>query len=174
MLASGEHAATPRRRSLSEAEMSPPSTAISRTMVADRNRYLSDGVRKSVSTPGATGFGCPGTTGDLVALRISASNPPTISVAWCADNHGRGAPIVTTTDGLSEPVVWTIGACDVLPCGDGTNRLYAYNGETGDPLFSGGGQDEQMPIVRRFQTPIAVNGHILVATDNQLFVFTTR
>src|SRR5262249_51349308 len=79
----------------------------------------------SVSTPGATGFGCPGTPGDLVALLISASDPPTISVAWCADNHGRGAPIVTTTDGSSEPVVWTIGA-------EGTNQLFAYNGETGD------------------------------------------
>ena len=121
----------------------------------------------SVSTPGATGFGCPGTPGDLVALRISASSPPTISVAWCADNHGRGSPIVTTTDGSSEPVVWTIGA-------EGTNRLYAYNGETGDPLFNGGGSNELMTLVRRFSTPIAVNGRIIVAADDRLFVFTTR
>jgi uncharacterized repeat protein (TIGR01451 family) len=121
----------------------------------------------SVSTPGATGFGCPGTPGDLVALRISASSPPTISVAWCADNHGRGAPIVTTADGSSEPVVWTVGA-------EGTNQLYAYNGETGDVLFNGGGPNEQMTTVRRFQTPIAVNGHIIVAADGQLFVFTTQ
>jgi uncharacterized repeat protein (TIGR01451 family) len=121
----------------------------------------------SVSTPGATGFGCPGTAGDLVALLISASNPPTINVAWCADNHGRGAPIVTTTDGSSEPVVWTIGA-------EGTNQLFAYNGETGDPLFAGGGPDEQMTLVRRFQTPIAVNGRIIVAGDGQLYVFTVQ
>jgi hypothetical protein len=121
----------------------------------------------SVSTPGATGFGCPGTPGDLVALRIGASDPPTISVAWCADNHGRGAPIVTTTDGSSDPVVWTIGA-------EGTNRLYAYNGETGDPLFDGGGSDEQMTLVQRFSTPIAVNGRIIVAADDHLFAFTTR
>jgi hypothetical protein len=33
-----------------KAEMSPPSTAISRTIVAERKRYLSEGVRKSVST----------------------------------------------------------------------------------------------------------------------------
>jgi uncharacterized repeat protein (TIGR01451 family) len=121
----------------------------------------------SVSTPGATGFGCPGTVGDLVALRIGASSPPTISVAWCAANNGRGAPIVTTTDGSSEPVVWTIGA-------EGTNRLYAYNGETGDPLFNGGGSDELMTLVRRFSTPIAVDGRIIVAADGGLFVFTTR
>jgi hypothetical protein len=63
--------------------------------------------------------------------------------------------------------VWTIGA-------EMTNRLYAYNGETGDPLFDGGGSDEQMTLVRRFSTPIAVNGRIIVAADNQLFVFTTQ
>ena len=63
--------------------------------------------------------------------------------------------------------MWSIGA-------EGTNRLYAYNGETGDVLFAGGGTDEQMPVVRRFQTPIAVNGHIIVAADNQFFVFTTQ
>jgi uncharacterized repeat protein (TIGR01451 family) len=128
----------------------------------------------SVSTPGATGFGCPaGTSGDLVALLISASSPPTISVAWCADNHGRGAPIVTTTDGLgSEPVVWTIGAEGTDPLT--ANRLFAYNGETGEPLFSGGGPSEDMTFVRRFQTPIAVNGRIIVAGDNKLFVFITQ
>jgi uncharacterized repeat protein (TIGR01451 family) len=129
----------------------------------------------SVSTPGATGFGCPGTPGDLVSLLITPSNPPTISVAWCADNHGRGAPIVTTTDGSSEPVVWTIGACDtVTGCAAGSNRLYAYNGETGDPLFTGGGPDEQMTLVQRFSTPIAVNGRIVVAAGGRLFVFTTQ
>ena len=121
----------------------------------------------SVSTPPGTGFGCPGTPGDLVALKIGATNPPTISVAWCADNHGRGAPMVTTTDGSSEPVVWTIGA-------EGTNRLYAYNGETGDVLFDGGGSDESMTFVRRFSTPIAVNGRIFVAGDDQLYAFTTQ
>jgi hypothetical protein len=41
-------------------------------------------------------------------------------------------------------------------------------------LFSGGGAAEQMSTVRRFQTPIAVNGRIIVAADDRLFVFTTR
>jgi len=145
---------------------SPPRGRI-RTAAAAYTTASGTYVVFSVSTPGATGFGCPGTPGDLVALRISASSPPTISVAWCADNHGRGSPIVTTTDGSSEPVVWTIGA-------EGTNRLYAYNGETGDPLFNGGGSNELMTLVRRFSTPIAVNGRIIVAADDRLFVFTTR
>lgn len=136
-------------------------TAAAAFTTASGNTY----VVFSVSTPGATGFGCPGTPGDLVGLAISASAPPTIRVAWCADNHGRGAPIVTTTDGSSEPVVWTIGA-------EGTNRLYAYNGETGELLFDGGGPDDKMTKVERFQTPIAVNGRLVVAADDGLFAFT--
>jgi hypothetical protein len=31
-----------------------------------------------------------------------------------------------------------------------------------------------MTFVRRFQTPIAVNGRIIVVADNKLFVFTTQ
>jgi outer membrane protein assembly factor BamB len=85
-------------------------------------------------------------------------------VAWCADSGGKGSPIATTTDGSSDPVVWAVGS-------EGTNRLQAFNGETGDVLFSGGGADEQMSLVRRFQTPIAVNGRIFVAADNGLYAF---
>ena len=114
-----------------------------------------------------TGAGCPGRSGNLVALRIGASAPPTIDVAWCADSDGRGSPIVTTTDGSSEPVVWTIGS-------ESNNRLRAFNGVTGELLFAGGGQDDQMSLVRRFQTPIVVNGRIFVAADDKLYAFVTR
>ena len=113
------------------------------------------------------GIGCPGEPGDLMALRIGATAPPTISVAWCANNLGGGSPIVTSTDGTSEPIVWTAGA-------EFTNHLHAFNGETGEVLFSGGGPDEQMSPIRHFQTPIAVNGRIFVAADNELFAFTTQ
>ena len=127
--------------------------------------YTSSSGTYVVFAGGGTGVGCPGTPGDLVALRIEPSAPPTLSVAWCAANNGRGSPIVTTTDGSSEPVVWTIGA-------EGTNRLYAYDGETGDVLFDGGGANEQMTFIRRFSTPIAADGRIFVAADNQLYAFT--
>src|SRR5712692_3345209 len=113
------------------------------------------------------GVGCPGTPGNLVALQIDPGFPPSFHVAWCASNPGRGAPIVTTTDGTSEPVVWTVGA-------ESGNRLLAFDGETGDVLFGGGGPSEQMTYVRRFQTPIAVDGRIFVAADNQLYAFTTQ
>jgi hypothetical protein len=114
-----------------------------------------------------TGTGCPGRSGNLVALRIGASAPPMMDVAWCADSGGRGSPIVTTTDGSSEPVVWAVGS-------ESNNRLHAFNGLTGEVLFAGGGQDERMSLVRRFQTPIVVNGRIFVAADDKLYAFVTR
>jgi hypothetical protein len=47
-------------------------------------------------------------------------------------------------------------------CTDGiparTDKLYAFNGETGEVLFDGGGPDEQMSPVRRFSTPIVAGG----------------
>jgi hypothetical protein len=118
------------------------------------------------NTTGA-GIGCPDTPGNLVALRIGASAPPTITVAWCANNLGRGSPMVTTIDGRSEPIVWSLGA-------ESSNRLHAFDGETGVVLFAGGGPEEQMNGVRRFQTPIVVNGRIIVAADHELYVFTTH
>jgi hypothetical protein len=111
------------------------------------------------------GIGCPGAPGNLVALRIGATAPPTISVAWCADNQGAGSPLVTTPDGSSEPIVWTPGA-------EASNRLHAYDGESGELLYAGGGPDEQMSSIRHFQTPIEVNGRIFVAADNELYAFT--
>jgi hypothetical protein len=114
------------------------------------------------------GSACPaGQSGDLIALRIALGSPPTLGVAWCATAHGRGSPMVTTTDGQSEPIVWSIAA-------EGDNRLRGFDGETGRPVFSGGGPGDQMSLVRRFQTPIVAKSRILVAADDQLVAFTAR
>ncbi len=113
------------------------------------------------------GLGCPGTPGDLVALKISATSPPTFTIAWCANNLGGGSPIATTTDGTSNALVWTVGS-------GYTNQLHAFDGDTGQVIFSGGGPDEQMGNVQHFQTPIEVNGRIFVAGDDALYVFTVQ
>jgi putative pyrroloquinoline-quinone binding quinoprotein len=114
------------------------------------------------------GVGCPsGQSGDLVALRIAPASPPTMNVAWCAAGHGRGSPMVTTTDGRSEAIVWSVGA-------EGDNRLRGFDGETGRPVFDGGGPGDRMSLVRRFQTPIVARGRIIVAGDDQLYAFTAR
>ena len=111
------------------------------------------------------GVDCPaGTGGDLTALRIAAASPPQLSVAWCATENGRGSPIVTTTDGKANPIVWAVGA-------EGDNRLHGFRGDTGAVLFGGGGAAEAMTSVRRFQTPIAAGGRLYVAADQHVYAF---
>jgi hypothetical protein len=112
-----------------------------------------------------TGVDCPaGTRGDLTALRIAAGSPPTVSVAWCAAENGRGSPIVTTTDGKANPIVWAVGA-------EGDNRLHGFRGDTGAVLFGGGGPAEAMTTVRRFQTLIAAGVRLYVAADQHIYAF---
>ena len=112
------------------------------------------------------GVGCPaGQSGNLIAIRIGAASPPTLNVAWCANNQGSGSPIVTTTDGQSNAIVWTAGA-------EGSKRLHGFDGDTGALVYTGGGAGDVMPNqVRHFNSPIAVNGRIIVAADNALYAF---
>jgi outer membrane protein assembly factor BamB len=108
-----------------------------------------------------TGASCPrGQGGDLTAVRIAAASPPTLSTAWCASQNGLGSPIVTTTDGHSEAVVWSAGA-------EGDGRLHAFDGDTGAEI---GGV--AVGAVRRYQTPIAAGGRLYVVTDGALRAFT--
>jgi outer membrane protein assembly factor BamB len=114
---------------------------------------------------GGQGRSCPaGQGGDLVVLKLLPGVPPALTTAWCADSGGEGSPIVTTTDGISEMIIWSAGA-------EGTERLRAWDAETGQLLFGGGGAGDVMNRVRRFTTPIAVRGRILVGADNRLFAF---
>lgn len=102
------------------------------------------------------GQGCPaGTAGDLTAVRLVPGSPPSAQVAWCADAAGRGSPIVTTTDGASEALVWVVGA-------EGDGKLRAYHGDTGARVFTGAAVGA---TVRRFQSPIVSAGRIYVAAD---------
>jgi hypothetical protein len=111
------------------------------------------------------GVDCPrGTRGDLTALRIAPGTPPAVSVAWCAAAQGRGSPIITTTDGHANPIVWIVGAED-------SNRLRGFRADTGAVVYAGGGAAEAMSEVRRFQAPIAVDGHLYVAADQHIYAF---
>jgi PQQ-like domain len=113
------------------------------------------------------GIGCPrGQAGDLTAIRIDAASPPTMTVAWCAAQHGRGSPIVTTTDGRSDAIVWSVGA-------GGDGRLRGFDGETGQVVFDGG-PGEAMSGVQRYQTPVVAKGRIFVVGDREVYAFTAR
>jgi hypothetical protein len=113
------------------------------------------------------GMGCPSGQGQVTALKVSAASPPVLSVAWCAGGSGQGSPIMTTTDGTAEPIVWWVSA-------EGDNKLRGFNGDTGAVVFNGGGADEQMAAVNRFQTPIVAKGRIFVAGANAVYAFTVK
>ena len=54
---------------------------------------------------------------NLTVLQIRAGSPPSLATAWCGAFRGEGSPIVTTTDGRSNPIVWILGA-------EGDGRLH--------------------------------------------------
>jgi hypothetical protein len=112
----------------------------------------------------AASFNC---SGDLTALRVSAATPPVVSFAWCAAQHGLGSPIVTTTDGSSEALVWSAGA-------EGDSRLRAFDAATGAVVFDGGGAANTMGSLRRYSTPIAARGRLFVAGDGKVYAFKTN
>ena len=105
------------------------------------------------------------TSTELSAFRISATNPPTITNAWSVIQNGQGSPFVTSTDGTNNAIVWVIGS-------EGDQRLHAYDGDTGNVIYSGGGANELMAGTRRFNTGIVAHGRIYVANDNRVYAFT--
>jgi len=107
-----------------------------------------------------TGQGCPpGQSGDLTAVRLSPGSPPTAAVAWCARQNGKGSPMVTTTDGHANAIVWSVGA-------EGDGRLRGFDGDSGAVVYGGGGPGDALGEVARFQTPILAGGRIFVATKD--------
>ena len=99
---------------------------------------------------------------ELTVLKIIAGSPPSMSIAWCGAFRGAGSPIVTTTDGRSNPIVWIAGA-------EGDGRLHGFRGDTGEPLFSGG--KDAMADLRHFQTLIAADNRLFVAADGRVYAF---
>jgi outer membrane protein assembly factor BamB len=106
------------------------------------------------------GLRCSG--GSLTMLRITAK-PNHIGAPWCAPLDGSGSPIITTSNGVADPIVWVLGA-------EGDNELHAFDLLTGKVLFNGGGTG--MSGLHRYGTLIAANRHLYVAADNTLYAFT--
>src|SRR5919198_2263840 len=82
----------------------------------------------------------------IKAYKVTATNPPTIVSAWNASQSGQGSPWVTTTDGTSNAIVWVVGA------GNGDQRIHGYDGDTGNPVFAGGGNNELMTGARKWNS----------------------
>ncbi len=105
---------------------------------------------------------CPamGRGGDLTVLKIAAGAPLAMNAAWCGAVDGGGSPMVTTTDGHSNPIVWVLGA-------EGDNRLHAFRGDTGAPLFT----SAPLSGLRHFQTLIATQDRLYVGADGRVYAF---
>jgi outer membrane protein assembly factor BamB len=101
--------------------------------------------------------------GGLTVLKISSGPHPTISTAWCGNVPGASSPIVTTTDGQSEPIVWVVGT-------EGDNRLHGFRGDDGEPLFNGGAEPA-MSGLHHFQTLIATKDRLYVGADRRVYAF---
>lgn len=97
-------------------------------------------------------------------LKITGGDRPALTTAWCAAVHGAGSPIVTTTDGHSEPIVWMLGA-------EGDNRLHGFKGESGEPVLAGKAPQETMTGLRHFQTLIATDERLYVGADDRIYAF---
>ncbi len=110
-----------------------------------------------------TGVACPGgRKGNLVALQIAASAPPTVSTAWCAVETDLASPITSVSSNSgTDAIVWAISS----------NRLIAYNAATGDEIFAGGKPSDAMTAVQYFQTPIVVGSRVFVAANDRLYAF---
>lgn len=106
------------------------------------------------------GGNCSGN--NLTMLNIAASGSSPITVAWCAAFSGGGAPIITTTDGRSNPIAWVVGA-------EGDSLLHGFNVASGRPVFSGNG--ETMNGLHHFATILAAEKHLYVAADGTVYAF---
>ena len=113
------------------------------------------------------GTGCRNGPGDLAAIAIDPGSPPAIRPAWCARQNGAGSPMVTTTDGASNAIVWSVGA-------EGDERLHGFDGATGATVFAGGRRRDAMAGVARYVTPIAAKGRIYVGGTSALYAFAPR
>jgi len=102
-----------------------------------------------------------GTSGDLTTVKMMPGSPPKFAGSWCATG-GAGSPIVTTTDGQAEAIVWVVSA-------ESNNLLKGFDGDTGAVVFAGG--SSPIPGARRFNAPIAAKGRIYVAADNSVVAF---
>jgi hypothetical protein len=105
-----------------------------------------------------TGAVCPmnGGGSSIVSFLITAGSPPTAKPEWCAPLAGPvTAPISTTSDGMADATVWYMNG----------GKLTAVDGDTGAMLYTSA---DTCSGTRRWTSPIAVKGRIIVGGDGHL------
>jgi hypothetical protein len=72
-------------------------------------------------------------SGDLFAIQIDATNKMT--EIWCADSGGHTSPIITSSDGTNDAIVWIGGGNDGAGGGTaGDGKLHAFDLASGSPI----------------------------------------
>ena len=111
-----------------------------------------------------TGKNCPANTGgNLVVVKITQSaSGVAATTAWCSKSAegNLASPMVTTTDGTSNAIVW-----------NASNALYGWNGDTGAVIVDGT-KTAMTTGVTKWNTPINAKGRIVVGVNGALYVFT--
>lgn len=100
--------------------------------------------------------GCPmGAGTSIMSVLLAPGSPPAPKVAWCAGTSSQTSPIVTTTDGTTDAIVWFV---------NGTS-LVGLDGDTGAVVVTATGGCSN---VRQWTSPIAVKGRIIAGGDGNL------
>jgi hypothetical protein len=142
----------------------------------------STGIHIAVTVDRGPYIGCPaastadGSLAALIGMTVSAGSPAKVAINWCTAIGGpssadggtvrnrSASPLVTTTDGHSNPILWVAGSASQTATNTPATLLKAIDGETGAVLYSGG----NCAGIRQWTTPIAVKGHIVLGGDAKL------
>jgi hypothetical protein len=112
----------------------------------------------------------------LMGFTVTPS-PFKVTADWCTNVGGPAmgdngtvknrsvSPLVTTTDGKANPIVWVGGSMSQATANTPANMLYGVDGETGNVLYKSGAT---CAGIRQWTTPIAVKGHIVIGGDGHL------
>jgi outer membrane protein assembly factor BamB len=104
---------------------------------------------------------CASGMGNFAALKITAGAPPKLSMGWCTEGYGTGSPIVTSTDGMTDSIVWFFTG----------GKLVGVNGENGTSVYRAA---EDVGFIDKYQTPIVAKGRLFVAGTDAVYAFTLK
>ena len=98
----------------------------------------------------------------IMSVVIPAGAPPVPRVVWCAALGGPvTSPIVTTSDGTNDAIVWYLNS----------GTLTGLDGDTGATIYA---STDTCSGVRQWTSPIAVNGRVVTGGDGHLCAWTVH